>query len=131
LGPDGQQVFLSGTWVGAGDPKAPPHPSIYYIQQTNDCITWVGLSAEDGEALGATWVEAFHGTVDTQFEIAGRWEQLFGGRDTPGSEVARGTITVRIEFVPVADGYEVELVLQDSDGDSHHTKRWVRQGAAN
>jgi len=77
--PDGQLVFLSGTWIGTGDPNAAPKPSVYYLRQTNSCLVWVGLSAEDGEPLGASWIETFSGTIHPNaFEIDGRWDEVLG-----------------------------------------------------
>jgi hypothetical protein len=121
--PDGQSVFLTGTWTGAGDPNAVPKPSVYYLTQTNDCLVWVGLSAEEGEPLGASWIEAFHGTISSDFVIRGRWYDVLG-------QGGRGAIEVRIEFVPVGGMYHTELRLLDSTGDAHLVKRWVREGSA-
>jgi hypothetical protein len=116
--PAGTPVFLSGRWVGSGDPNALPAPSVYYIRQTNSCITWVGLSADDGEALGDSWVETFTGQLQADFTISGAWEEVPDG--------GFGDVTVGLEFEPSSSGYDVELVLLDSSGDSHLTKRWVR-----
>jgi hypothetical protein len=124
--PDGRPVFLSGTWVGAADPNAVPKPSVFYLTQTNDCLVWVGLSAEDGEALGASWIETFHGTIGSDFVITGRWDEVFG-EPTAGN---RGAINVGIEFVPRGGGYDVELRLVDFIGDAHLVKRWLREGAS-
>jgi len=131
LGPDGRPVFLTGTWSGTGDPNAAPRPSVYYIRQSNECVAWVGLSAEDGEAVGASWIEAFRGRLGSDLMISGLWDQMFGARSSGFLEDGRGEITVELEFVPVADGYEVELRLQDSRGDPHYTKRWVREDTSN
>lgn len=125
--PDGRPVFLSGTWIGTGDPNAIPKPSVYHVIQTNDCIVWVGLSAEDGEPLGASWIETFHGTIDSDFVIEGRWDEVFGAQGG-GAEGSRGAISVKIEFAPDDGGYDVELHLLDSVGDVHFIKRWVREG---
>lgn len=125
-GPDGQPVFLSGTWSGAADPNAVPKPSVYYLTQTNDCLVWVGLSAEEGEALGASWIETFHGTIRSDFLIAGRWDEVFG----EGVAGGRGAITVRIEFLPRGGAYDVELRLVDSIGDAHLVKRWVQEASS-
>ena len=122
MAPDGEPVFLGGTWVGSGDPNALPVPSVYCLRQTNECLVWVGLSAEDGEAVGASWIETFSGWIGSDFAVNGEWE------DVP--EGGRGTLTVAIEFVPVGDRYEVELALTGSSGDTHLTKRWVRQEAS-
>jgi hypothetical protein len=127
--PDGRPIFLSGTWMGTGDPNAAPRPSVYYLRQTNDCLVWVGLSAEAGEALGASWIETFHGTIGSNFEIDGRWDEVLGEPNVlRGDELGSGLITLKIEPVPVGDGYDVELVLLDADGDLHYTQRWVREG---
>jgi hypothetical protein len=122
--PDGRPVFLSGTWTGAADPNAVPKPSVFYLTQTNDCLAWVGLSAEDGEPLGASWIETFHGTIGSDFVITGRWDEVFGELAV-GS---RGAISVGIEFVPVGETYDVALRLLDSVGDAHLVKRLVREG---
>lgn len=117
--PAGQPVFLGGRWIGSGDPNALPAPSVFLIRQTNSCLTWVGLSATDGEAVGASWIEAFTGRIRSDFTIVGAWEEVPDG--------GRGTLTAAIEFVPAGDRYEVEITLADSSGDIHRTKNWVRE----
>jgi hypothetical protein len=117
--PGGDPVFLTGRWVGSGDPNALPAPSVYLVRQTNSCITWVGLSADEGEALGDSWVETFTGQLRSDFTISGGWEEVPDG----GS----GDVTVGLEFVPAGSGYDVQLVLLDSSGGTHITKRWVRE----
>ena len=114
-------MFLGGRWIGSGDPNALPAPSVFLLRQTNSCLTWVGLSAADGEALGASWVEAFIGQIRADFTVVGAWE------DVP--EGGRGLLTAAIEFVPVGNDYEVEITLADSSGDIHRTKHWVREDA--
>jgi len=121
--PDGQVVFLSGRWIGAGDPNAVPRPSVFLIRQTNSCMVWVGLSAEEGEALGASWIETFSGQVRPDFTIVGLWDEVPEGR--------RGVITVGVEFVPAGSMSGVELQLRDSTGDIHEIKRWVREDTSN
>jgi hypothetical protein len=119
--PAGQPVFLGGRWTGSGDPNALPAPSVFLIRQTNSCLTWVGLSATEGEALGTSWVESFSGQVGSDFMVRGLWEEVPDG--------GRGAITVEIVLVPVDGAYEAELVLDSSTGDTHRTKRWVREAA--
>ena len=126
LGPDGRPVFLSGTWTGAADPNAVPKPSVFYLTHTNSCIVWVGLSAEEGEELGASWIEAFYGTIGSDFVITGRWDEVF----RPGGQGGRGTITVEIEFPPRGQTYDTELHLVDSIGDAHLVKRWIRSATS-
>ena len=127
--PDGRPIFLSGAWIGTGDPNAAPKPSVYYLRQTNDCLVWVGLSAADGEPLGASWIETFHGTIGSNFEIVGRWDEVLGDRNVVRrDELGSGLITLKIAFVPAGGEYDAELVLLDADGDLHYTKRWVREG---
>ena len=121
--PDGQIVFLTGRWIGSGDPDAVPRPSVFLIRQTNSCVVWVGLSAEEGEALGESWIETFSGHVRPDFTIVGLWDELPDG--------GRGAITVSVEFVPAGSISEVELHLRDSTGDIHFIKRWVREDASN
>jgi len=117
--PDGQIVFLTGRWIGSGDPNAIPRPSVFHIRQTNSCVVWVGLSAEEGEALGESWIETFTGHIRPDLTIVGLWDELPDG--------GRGAITVGLEFVPAASMFEVELHLRDSTGDIHPTKSWVRE----
>jgi hypothetical protein len=117
--PAGHPIFLTGRWVGSGDPNALPAPSVYLLRQTNSCVTWVGLSADDGEALGDSWVETFIGQLRSDFTITGGWAEVPDG----GS----GDLTVGLEFVPAGSSYDVELVLLDSGGSTHITKRWVRE----
>ena len=106
----------------AGDPNALPTPSVFLLRQTNSCLVWVGLSANEGEALGATWIETFSGQIrPADFTVVGVWDDVTGG--------GRGTVIVDIEFVPVGDRYEVELDLLDSTGNIHYTKHWVREEA--
>ncbi len=121
--PDGQIVFLSGRWIGSVDPNAVPRPSVYYIRQTNSCVVWVGLSAEEGEAPGESWIETFSGHVRSNFTIVGFWDELPDG--------GRGAITVGVEFVRADSRYEVEFHLRDSTGDIHPIKRWVREDTSN
>lgn len=120
--PDGQVVFLTGRWIGSGDPNAVPRPSVFYVRQTNSCVVWVGLSAEEGEALGESWIETFSGHIRPDLTIVGLWDELPDG--------GRGAITVGLEFVPAGSMFEVQLHLRDSTGDIHPTKSWVREDAS-
>lgn len=117
--PSGEPVFLSGRWLGSGDPNALPTPSVFLLRQTNSCLVWVGLSANEGEALGAAWVETFSGQVRPDLTAVGNWDDVTGG--------GRGTVTVKITFVPDEDRFAVELDLLDSTGAIHYTKHWVRE----
>ena len=117
--PDGQIVYLTGRWIGSGDPNALPAPSVYFLRQTNSCLAWVGLSAQPGEALGDSWIETFSGQIHANFTIAGSWEMVSGE--------GRGEIVVDIVLVPVGDRSDLELRLAGSQGDIHRTKRWVRE----
>ena len=121
--PGGDIVFLSGRWIGSGDPNALPRPSVYQIRQTNNCIVWVGLSAEEGEALGESWLESFSGYVRPDFTVVGHWDELPDG--------GRGSVTVGIEFVTADGQEEVELHMLSSTGNIHRTKSWVRQDTPN
>lgn len=120
--PSGEPVFLSGRWRGSGDPNALPTPSVFLLRQTNNCLVWVGLSANEGEALGESWIETFSGQIRPDFTAVGVWDDVTGG--------GRGTVTVEINFVPIADRFDVELALFDSTGAIHYTKRWVREDPA-
>jgi hypothetical protein len=117
--PDGQIVFLTGRWIGSGDPNAVPRPSVFDVRQTNSCVVWVGRSAEEGEALGESWIETFSGHIRPDFTIVGFWDEV--------PEGPRGGITVSIGFVEDGGASEVELELRDSTGDIHPIKRWVRE----
>lgn len=121
--PDGQIVFLTGRWIGSGDPNAVPRPSVFYVRQTNSCVVWVGLSAEEGKSLGESWIETFSGHVRSDFTIVGFWDELPDG--------GRGAITVNVEFVTTDSMSEVVLNLRDSTGDVHFIKRWVREDTSN
>ena len=121
--PDGQIVFLTGRWIGSGDPNAIPSPSVFYIRQSNDCVVWVGLSAEEGEALGESWIETFTGHLRPDFKIVGLWDEL--------PDAGRGAITVRLEFVTENGVSGLELRLEDSTGNIHGIKRWVREDPSN
>ena len=121
--PDGQIVFLTGRWIGAGDPNAVPRPSVFYVRQTNSCVVWVGLSADEGEALGDSWIETFSGHVRPDFTIVGFWDELPDG--------SRGAITVSVEFVTADSMSEVVLHLRDSTGDTHPIKSWIREDVLN
>ncbi len=116
-------MFLTGRWIGSGDPNAVPRPSVFYVRQTNSCVVWVGLSAEEGEALGESWIETFSGHIRPDFTIVGFWEEV--------PEGPRGGITVSIGFVEGGGDSEVELELRDSTGDIHPIKRWVREDTSN
>jgi hypothetical protein len=117
--PSGEPVFLSGRWLGSGDPNALPTPSVFLLRQTNSCLVWVGLSANEGEALGASWIETFSGQIRPDLTAVGVWDDVTGG--------GRGTVIVKINFVPVGDRFAVELDLLDSTGNIHYTKHWVRE----
>lgn len=118
--PDGTVILLSGRWIGSGDPNALPNPSVFDIRQNNDCLVWVGRSAAPGESIGETWIETFSGNVhDEDFTIRGSWYDVTGR--------GFGSVTVGIDFIETADGYEVELRQLASTGDIHQTKHWVRQ----
>lgn len=119
--PAGELVFLTGRWIGSGDPNALPAPSVFLFRQTNSCLRWVGFSAEDGEPLGESWVETFSGRIGSDFTIVGDWEEVPDG--------GKGALTADIELVHVGDGYDVEITLADSSGDIHRTKHWVREDA--
>jgi hypothetical protein len=117
--PSGEPVFLSGRWLGSGDPNALPTPSVFLLRQTNSCLVWVGLSANEGEALGASWIETFTGQIQPDFTVVGPWEEV--------PEGSRGAVTVEIKLVPDGDRFAVELNLLDSTGNIHYTKHWVRE----
>ena len=117
--PGGEPVFLSGRWLGSGDPNALPTPSVFLLRQTNSCLVWVGLSAGDGEALGASWIQTFSGQIRPDLTAVGVWNNVPDG--------GRGTVTVSIDFVPLGDRFAVELNLLDSTGNVHYTKHWVRE----
>ena len=119
--PAGNPIFLTGSWIGSGDPNALPNPSVYLLRQTNSCLVWVGMSANDGEALGESWVETFTGEIRADFTVVGLWDAVPDG--------GRGAITVDIVPVSSGGGYEVELALAESAGSVHHTKSWVREDA--
>lgn len=121
--PDGQIVFLTGRWMGSTDPNAIPRPSVFAIRQTNSCVVWVGLSAEEGETLGESWIETFSGYIRPDFTIVGVWDQV--------PEGGRGAITVSVEFAEAGGVSEVELQLRDSTGNIHPIKRWIRQDTSN
>jgi hypothetical protein len=86
-------------------------------------VVWVGLSAEEGEALGESWIETFTGHLRPDFTIVGLWDEL--------PDAGRGAITVRLEFVTEAGVSGLELHLEDSTGDIHPIKRWVRDEVSN
>jgi hypothetical protein len=117
--PSGEPVFLTGRWLGSGDPNALPTPSVFLLRQTNSCLVWVGLSANDGEALGASWIETFSGQIRPDLTAVGVWDDVTGG--------GRGSLVVEINFEPVGDRFAVELDLLDSTGNIDYTKHWVRE----
>jgi hypothetical protein len=86
-------------------------------------VVWVGRSAEEGEALGESWIETFSGHIRPDFTIVGFWDELPDG--------GRGAIAVSVEFVSADSMSEVVLNLRDSTGDIHVIKRWVREDTPN
>lgn len=119
--PDGSVILLTGRWIGAADPNALPSPSVFDLRQSNNCLVWVGRSANPGEALGESWIETFSGTIHDDFTVTGSWWDVLGTGD--------GSITVQINAVESAGGYEVELEEIGSTGDIHTHKTWVREDA--
>lgn len=117
--PDGSVILLTGRWIGSPDPNALPAPSVFDLRQSNNCLVWVGQSANPGEPLGESWIETFSGTIHDDFTITGTWYDVRGTGD--------GTVTVRIEVVETTSGYEVELEQIASTGDIHTHKAWVRE----
>lgn len=154
-GPDGTAVDLEGTWIGIGERGALPWPGTYEFELLNSCVAWVGRSIEEGEEVGASWMNVFIGTVNSNLTISGDWavipargtrcQQLPGGCIAPGVgsgqpsfDRARGTLVLRIDHVETAEGTKVRLVLQEltavgrplaSAGQGYFmTGLWVRPG---
>lgn len=142
-GPDGTALDLSGSWIGVGDRRALLRPSTYELNPLNSCLAWVGRSTEEGEEAGASWMNVFDGKVNSDFTISGDWAVVAASEDfcPPGAaggaqcDKARGTLILRIEWVPTAEGNRVRLLLQEytkigSAGGlgGFVTSIWVRPG---
>jgi hypothetical protein len=143
-GPDGTAPDLSGTWIGIGDRRVLPRPGRYELNSLNSCLAWVGRSTDEGEDAGASWMNVFVGKVNSDFTISGDWAVVAASEDFCSSTTggggarcnrARGTLILRIEWVPTAEGNRVRLVLQEytkigSAGGlgGFVTSVWVRPG---
>jgi hypothetical protein len=95
-------------------------PGTYEISVLNSCIAWVGRSTEEGEGVGESWMNVFIGQMNSDLTISGQWSIVstgggYCGSGATGAECtrARGTLTLRMEFLDTADGERVRLVLQD------------------
>lgn len=119
-GPGGAEPNLSGTWIGIGEHGASVRPGTYEFNLLNSCVAWVGRSTEEGEALGASWVNVFLGEVNPDFTISGDWAVVSSGeaycetgRSGALCDRARGTLILRIEWPDPTDASRVRLVLQE------------------
>ena len=117
-GPDGSVPDLSGTWVGVAERGALPTPGRYEFNLLNSCLAWVGRSSEEGEDLGASWMNVLVGRVNSDLTISGEWAVVTTGANycrggTSGAfcDRARGTLVLRIEWVETADN-KIRLVLE-------------------
>lgn len=115
--PDGTAVDLNGTWVGVGEREARSWPGTYELNLLQSCLAWVGRSTEEGEQVGASWMNVLFGKVNPDFTISGDWAVVFasaGYCPAIGSGAlctrARGTLILRIESV---EGGRVRLVLHE------------------
>lgn len=140
-GPDGAAPNLSGTWIGIGERGATPWPGTYEFNLLNSCLAWVGRSAEEGEEVGAGWMNVFLGKVNPDFTISGDWAVVSRSDPCETGSVAfalcnaRGTLILRIDWPDPADTSRVRLVLQEATkiglgggiGD-FVTGIWVRPG---
>jgi hypothetical protein len=118
-GPDGSVPDLSGTWVGVAERGALPTPGRYEFNLLNSCVAWVGRSTEEGEEVGASWMNVLIGKVNSDLTISGEWAVVTTGANycrggTSGAfcDRARGTLVLRIDWIDTAEGNKLRLVLE-------------------
>lgn len=107
--PSGQQVDLTGTWVGASD--------VIVARQWASCIWWEYWSNLPDEPPGSAWRAAFFGTVRADFTIDLRYGDIytFSG---PNGWIPRGdgVSTGEIEFGASGDVDDIILRLHGLPG---------------
>lgn len=105
--------------MGIAERGSLPRPGVYEFNLQNSCLAWVGRSAEEGEELGASWMNVFIGKVNADFTIAGDWAVVStGGTYCQGSVTAqcnsaRGTLILRMDWIETAEGNKLRLVLEE------------------
>lgn len=108
----GAQIDLTGEWTAndQGD---------YKLRQDGNCLTWVGLSAFEGEDPGAAWISTFRARIDPDRTVSGAFLDVHGGAQ--GS----GTLRLRIDDDAGAFGGLV-LTMQEATGHPYGGSFWER-----
>lgn len=94
--PSGAQLDLTGTWQGAR--------SVTFVRQVGSCVSWISLSDNPNQELGAWTMATFRGEVGSDFTLSGAWMWIvrpatlggpMGGSVTFEIDVATETLALR------------------------------------
>jgi len=100
----------------------------YFLQQTGNCLWWLGLSAPDqvlshlvyGLQPGLSFSNVLRGVISSDFSIAAQWA------DVPkGSTQGLGTLALVVR-APTSDQGDLEILKQGETGTGFGGGRWWR-----
>jgi len=63
--PSGEELDLTGTWQGAR--------SVTFVRQVGSCVSWISLSDNPNQELGAWAMVTFRGQIASDFTLSGEW----------------------------------------------------------
>jgi len=79
VGPDGENVDLTGTWQLSGTLVGSPNGPLYFVSQTGVCVSMAGgfpANQNMADAFRSPWggaTEVFLGEIDETFVVTGRF----------------------------------------------------------
>jgi hypothetical protein len=100
--PSGEALDLTGTWQGAR--------SVTFVRQVGSCVSWIALSNNPNQELGAWAMSTFRGDIGSDFTLSGAWTWIVRPLGVPGQ--MGGSVTFEIELATV-NGEET-LVLRST-----------------
>ena len=86
--PSGDQLDLTGTWQGAR--------SVTFIRQVGSCVSWISLSDNPNQELGAWAMAAFRGEIGSDFTLSGAWMWIVRPSGLGGP--MEGSVTFEIDL---------------------------------
>jgi hypothetical protein len=100
--PSGAELDLTGTWEGAR--------SVTFVRQVGSCVSWIALSDNPNQELGAWAMSTFRGDIGSDFTLSGAWTWIVRPIGLVGP--MGGSVTFEIELGTVTG--EETLVLRST-----------------
>jgi hypothetical protein len=100
--PSGEQLDLTGTWQGAR--------SVTFVRQVGSCVSWISLSDNPNQELGAWTMATFRGEIGSDFTLSGAWMWIV--RPIALGGPLEGSVAFEIDL-PTVNGEE-SLVLRST-----------------